>query len=449
MIGSEIEKQINIFSGYVFNKLAHIFLKNDLLWFFERLKREKALYHIKKLDQQIPPLVFVGLVLAEDRRFYEHRGIDIRAILRAIIHYLQYGIVEGGSTIEQQLTRLLTNRYEKNIQRKIRELLLSSCINEILLEKKDVLGVYLNLANFGSNIRGIEQICHELNYSFDQLIRPPEVSEVIARIKYPQPLSVSVNSSWIKKLKKRKTYIAIALEENQLIGKFGKNYLNCLPKSKINELLVDRYPTPKNILEAVKDMEAKEKEYFLRSFMSEGIPFVFSKMPLYYENIRQLIAETLEINPRDILIIGSSRLGYSLKPNKYGQLVDKNSDIDFNIVSFNLFKKLEKCFLQWGKEYRYLYKKLKLSKKEKNSWENNIKNIPFSIRKGFINPIEIPNCYPLLKNIESLRIEMTNDIEEFCNDMPKTISLRIYKDWLSFFKQNILTLDYLLKDIKK
>jgi hypothetical protein len=172
-------------------------------------------------------------------------------------------------------------------------------------------------------------------------------------------------------------------------------------------------------------------------------------MPLYYENLRQLIAETLDVNPRDILIIGSSKLGYSFKPNKYGKCIDENSDIDFNIVSFSFFKKLEKCFLQWKREYRHLYRKFELSKKEKNYWENNIKNIPNNIYKGFINPIEIPNYYPLLKNIENLRIEIINNINESCNGIPKKVSLRVYKDWLSFFKQNILTLDYLLKDVGK
>jgi len=86
VISDKIENKFNIFLSFTFNKFAHAFFKEDIQWFFEKLKKHKAFYHYRKLNQRIPPLIFDGLVLAEDRRFYKHNGIDVRAMIRSVWH---------------------------------------------------------------------------------------------------------------------------------------------------------------------------------------------------------------------------------------------------------------------------------------------------------------------------------------------------------------------------
>jgi membrane peptidoglycan carboxypeptidase len=61
--------------------------------------------------QEIPYTLIVALVVAEDRRFFHHRGVDFKALIRACLRNIQaLGFVEGASTIEQQLARTYTQK---------------------------------------------------------------------------------------------------------------------------------------------------------------------------------------------------------------------------------------------------------------------------------------------------------------------------------------------------
>ena len=66
------------------------------------------------------------LISGEDHRFFYHLGFDIIAIARAVRNRLLYGRIEGASTIEQQLVRVLTNEYQRTFSRKIKEILLAT-----------------------------------------------------------------------------------------------------------------------------------------------------------------------------------------------------------------------------------------------------------------------------------------------------------------------------------
>lgn len=96
-------------------------------------------------------------VALEDARFYEHKGIDLRSILRAVFRNLGSGSYsQGGSTITQQVVKnsLLTG--EKKISRKLKEWVLALKL-EKELTKDQILELYLNEAPYGGNIYGIEE----------------------------------------------------------------------------------------------------------------------------------------------------------------------------------------------------------------------------------------------------------------------------------------------------
>lgn len=105
---------------------------------------------------QIPDHVKKAFVAIEDVRFYVHPGIDFIGILRALIQDIRVGsMVQGGSTITQQLAKMLFLKPEKSLVRKIKEAIISLMI-ERRYTKDEILGLYLNQTYFGTRAFGIE-----------------------------------------------------------------------------------------------------------------------------------------------------------------------------------------------------------------------------------------------------------------------------------------------------
>ncbi|TAL25139.1 MAG: penicillin-binding protein 1A [Nitrospirae bacterium] len=105
---------------------------------------------------RIPGHVKKAFVSVEDIRFYRHPGVDIIGIVRALYQDLKAGsIVQGGSTITQQLAKMLFLKPDKSIKRKIKEAALSIQI-EKHYTKDEILGLYLNQAYFGTRAYGLE-----------------------------------------------------------------------------------------------------------------------------------------------------------------------------------------------------------------------------------------------------------------------------------------------------
>ena len=104
----------------------------------------------------IPDLVQKAFVAAEDRRFFEHRGVDERGIIRAFIGNLaDPGRPQGGSTITQQVVKNLLVGDDVSYERKIREMIVASRV-ESILSKPEILELYLNSAYLGRGSWGVE-----------------------------------------------------------------------------------------------------------------------------------------------------------------------------------------------------------------------------------------------------------------------------------------------------
>jgi penicillin-binding protein 1A len=104
----------------------------------------------------VSPWITQATVAVEDRRFYEHGGLDYEGILRAAIKNLESGeVVQGGSTITQQLVRNLYIGNERSFERKIKEACLARKVEQ--QHTKDwILETYLNQVYFGNHAYGIE-----------------------------------------------------------------------------------------------------------------------------------------------------------------------------------------------------------------------------------------------------------------------------------------------------
>lgn len=106
--------------------------------------------------RNLPDYVGQAFVSIEDRRFYDHFGVDIVGILRATWANLSSGrLAEGGSTITQQLAKNLFLSPEKSFGRKIEEVLLAIWL-EFKFDKQQILSLYLNRIYFGSGLYGID-----------------------------------------------------------------------------------------------------------------------------------------------------------------------------------------------------------------------------------------------------------------------------------------------------
>jgi len=105
---------------------------------------------------EMPPMLIDAFVAAEDSRFYKHRGIDLLSIIRAFIKNLEAGaIVQGGSTITQQVTKSFLLTPERSYKRKFREAILAYRIDKAF-SKKDILYLYLNQIYLGHGAYGVQ-----------------------------------------------------------------------------------------------------------------------------------------------------------------------------------------------------------------------------------------------------------------------------------------------------
>ncbi|KUK15052.1 MAG: Glycosyl transferase family 51 [Petrotoga mobilis] len=110
-------------------------------------------YKYVKLDE-IPPELIYFLLWTEDREFYEHNGINIKAMTRAALTNIKnFSIVQGGSTLTQQLAKTVYLTNERTIKRKIMDIMLSFFL-ERSYTKEEILEAYVNSVYLGNDISG-------------------------------------------------------------------------------------------------------------------------------------------------------------------------------------------------------------------------------------------------------------------------------------------------------
>ena len=118
------------------------------------LKGEKDVYYITY--DEIPEMAVKALVSIEDKKFFEHNGVDYKGIARALYTMIKdKEITQGGSTITQQLARTIFLSNEKTWQRKVEEIYIASEL-EKKYSKEQILEFYLNNVYFANGYYGIE-----------------------------------------------------------------------------------------------------------------------------------------------------------------------------------------------------------------------------------------------------------------------------------------------------
>ena len=140
-------------------------------------------WRLQAKTEDVDPRFVKLLFAAEDKRFYEHYGVDPLALARAAIQLVtQRHIVSGGSTLTMQVARLLEPRRERSMAAKLRQIV-RAIETERALSKNEILSLYLTLAPYGGNLEGVRAA--SLSY-FGKEPRKLSLAEAALLVALPQ-----------------------------------------------------------------------------------------------------------------------------------------------------------------------------------------------------------------------------------------------------------------------
>ncbi|PID82843.1 MAG: glycosyl transferase [Clostridiales bacterium] len=176
--------------------LAFVFipsLKDGRILYQKSIKSVSIKSMVEKIESkknyikfdEIPKYYIDSLIYSEDRRFYSHKGYDIRGILRAVYYNLKHRkFVQGGSTITQQLAKNMYFSFDKNLSRKFAELFVAMDL-EKELSKEKIIELHTNIVYFGEDCYGIyEASRHYFNVEPSELNKN-QIDKLIRTIKSP------------------------------------------------------------------------------------------------------------------------------------------------------------------------------------------------------------------------------------------------------------------------
>jgi hypothetical protein len=117
--------------------------------------------------------------------------------------------------------------------------------------------------------------------------------------------------------------------------------------------LREAFPDAEALGAAVRGGNRHGREILARLWLTEGIPFAFQGTPSVYEEIRGWLSHRLNVHPKEITLVGSARIGYSLAaPPDLGKPFGKHSDLDLCVVSADLFRRFVEAVEQFKVDYQ-------------------------------------------------------------------------------------------------
>ncbi len=164
---------------------------------------------------RLPQHLILAFLAAEDARFFEHPGVDLMGIARAFLENLKAGeIVQGGSTITQQVVKSILLTSEKSFSRKVREAILAYRIDNYL-SKEEVLLLYLNLIYLGNGAYGVEAAAQEY---FGKNVEDLNLAEAAMLAGLPKAPSRFAPTSNPIRAKERQAYVLNRMVEAGFIS---------------------------------------------------------------------------------------------------------------------------------------------------------------------------------------------------------------------------------------
>lgn len=207
--------------------------------------------------------------------------------------------------------------------------------------------------------------------------------------------------------------------------------------------LLSPYPSADELRAALSGGTRRSREIVTRLWLTEGLPAAFRGCPAIYEEVRGWLGTQLGIHPKEITLIGSARVGYSLAPAPdFGRRFGKHSDLDLSVISAQLFARLVTAFNLFADDYRQ-NSAVPRSDRERELWDDNLQFGRRNIPRGFLDARKIPNFarYSDSQNINQTmwvllkKFEVTPGAPEV-----RRVSVRVYRDWQCFIDQVSLNL---------
>ena len=268
-----------------------------------RYAKENRIY-VKYKD--IPGRIIETLIATEDTSFFEHSGININAILRALIKDIKAGKkVEGASTITQQLVRNIYLNRKKTIQRKLKEIIIALKV-EHFLNKEEILERYLNQIYLGHGYYGIKTAA--LGY-FHKNLNELSLKEIAMLIALPKGPSLYDPTKHYELNLKRANSIIKRLYSLGWITK--EEYTNALfERPKVYKRIVNSQ-APYAIDTAIKKLKKQYPDLLTRGYSI----YLSIDLPL-----QKIAEESIKWNYNRLL-----KLNKKLNPNKLnGALISIN-----------------------------------------------------------------------------------------------------------------------------
>lgn len=191
---------------------------------------------------QVPKHLVQAFIAAEDHAFFKHSGISCKGIVRSLLINLYHcKIVQGASTITQQLTKLLFTDSRKTLLRKIKDQFLALLVEQ-QFTKEQILQLYLNHVCFGCGIYGVEAACQRFWSKSVQDISLIEAATLAAIVKNPShycpllyPLSAQKRRNIVLRSMQQMDFIteeAFQNYKNQPLALNGMVSSSCAPHVK-------------------------------------------------------------------------------------------------------------------------------------------------------------------------------------------------------------------------
>ena len=146
--------------------------------------------------EDIPDTVIHAVLAAEDAKFFEHEGIDFKAIVRAALGNVRGGNLQGGSTITQQIVKTNFLTTEQTLERKTCEAQLAARL-ERQYTKEQILEFYVNSVFFGSNAYGVKAAAQEYWAKDLEDVTPAEAAAMVTAIRNPTLYDMRDNPSQV------------------------------------------------------------------------------------------------------------------------------------------------------------------------------------------------------------------------------------------------------------
>ncbi len=178
----------------------------------------------------LPPHVVSAFLAVEDRRFYDHWGIDPQGIARALWSNLRSDTQQGGSTITQQLAKLSYLKLDRTVGRKLKEVPIALWL-EAWLSKDEILERYLSNAYFGDNVYGLRAASMHYFYRQPERLTLTQAAMLAGLVKAPSTLAPTRNYKG-----------AVAREKVVLSAMAGAGYMTPDAARAVKPATIDNRP---------------------------------------------------------------------------------------------------------------------------------------------------------------------------------------------------------------